>query len=110
MYSNAELFIMASNPRAVKEIFLNNVTLSAEDGASGCIDLDAEKERLSIIWDLAHLPMRDLISHCPSRLSVLGFNSTAYRFCKMRGHPAAHGAELVCRKPGLPGIRPLFVG
>ena len=60
MYSNAELFIMASNPRAVKEIFLNNVTLSAEDGASGCIDLD--------------------------------------------------GAELVCRKPGLPGIRPLFVG
>ena len=74
MYSNAELFIMASNPRAVKEIFLNNVTLSAEDGASGCIDLDAEKERLSIIWDLAHLPMRDLISRT-------GMSQTAFARC-----------------------------
>ena len=26
------------------------------------------------------------------------------------GHSASHGAELVCRKPGLPGIRSLFVG
>ena len=62
MYSNAELFIMASDLRAVKEIFLNNVTLSAEDGADGCIDMDAEKTRLSRIWDLAHLSMRELIS------------------------------------------------
>lgn len=62
MYSNAELFIMASDLRAVKEIFLNNVTLSAEDGADGCIDMDAEKTRLSRIWELAHLSMKELIS------------------------------------------------
>lgn len=62
MYSNAELFIMASDPRAVKEIFLNNVTISAEDGADGCIDMDAEKERLSVIWGLAHLSMREMVA------------------------------------------------
>lgn len=78
MYSNAELFIMASNPRAVKEIFLNNVTLSAEDGADGCIDMDAEKERLSVIWDLAHLSMRELISST-------GMSQTA--FAKQVGVP-----------------------
>ena len=74
MYSNAELFIMASNLRAVKEIFLNNVTLSAEDGADGCIDLDAEKERLSVIWDLANLSMRELISRT-------GMSQTAFAKC-----------------------------
>ena len=74
MYSNAELFIMASNPRAVKEIFLNNVTLSAEVGADGCIDLDAEKERLSVIWDLANLSMRELISRT-------GMSQTAFAKC-----------------------------
>ena len=78
MYSNAELFIMASDPRAVKEIFLNNVTLSAEDGADGCIDIDAEKERLSVIWDLAHLSMRELISRT-------GLSQTA--FAKQVGVP-----------------------
>lgn len=35
MYHAAELFVMASDPKAVKEIFLNNVTLSVEDDASG---------------------------------------------------------------------------
>lgn len=74
MYSNAELFIMASDPQAVKEPFLNNVTLSAEDGADGCIDLDAEKERLSVIWDLAHLSMRELISRT-------GMSQTAFAKC-----------------------------
>ena len=78
MYSNAELFIMASDPRAVKEIFLNNVTLSAEDGADGCIDIDAEKERLSVIWDLAHLSIRELISRT-------GLSQTA--FAKQVGVP-----------------------
>ena len=61
MYT-AELFAMANDPKAVKEVFLNNVTLSIEDDAPGCIDLDAEKERLSTIWDLAHLPMRELVA------------------------------------------------
>nr|DAV74588.1 MAG TPA: Regulatory protein [Caudoviricetes sp.] len=45
-----------------KEIFSNNITLSAPDDASDCIDLDAEKARLSRIWELAHLSMKELIS------------------------------------------------
>lgn len=44
MYNAAELFVMESDPKAVKEIFLNSVTLSVEDDASGCVDLDAEKK------------------------------------------------------------------
>lgn len=99
-YTTAELFVMASEPEASRVAFLNNVTMTVPDDASGCIDLDAEKERLSGIWDLAHLSMRELISRT-------GMSQTALQ---MRGHPAAHGAELVCRKPGLPGIRSLFVG
>lgn len=78
MHSNAELFIMASDPRAVKEIFLNNVMLSAEDGADGCIDMDAEKTRLSRIWELAHLSMKELIS-------LAGLSQTA--FAKGAGIP-----------------------
>lgn len=62
MYSNAELFNMAADPAASREVFLNSVTLSISDDADGCVDLDAEKERLSGIWDLAHLSMRELIS------------------------------------------------
>ena len=69
MYT-AELFAMANDPKAVKEVFLNNVTLS--------IDLDAEKERLSTIWDLAHLPMRELVART-------GLSQTA--FAKQAGVP-----------------------
>lgn len=61
MYNAAELFVMASDPKAVKEIFLNSVTLSVEDDASGCVDLDAETARLSHLWDVAHLSMRELV-------------------------------------------------
>lgn len=78
MYSNAELFVMASDPKAVKEIFLNSVTLSVEDDASGCVDLDAEKERLSTIWELARLPMRELVGRT-------GLSQTA--FAKRAGIP-----------------------
>lgn len=53
---------------------MNNVTLSAEDGASGCIDMDAEKKRLSVIWGLAHLSMRELISRT-------GMSQTAFAKC-----------------------------
>lgn len=60
MYTAAELFNMAANPATSRDAFLNNVTLSAPD-APGCIDLDAEKARLSHIWDLAHLSMKELI-------------------------------------------------
>ena len=61
MYTKAELFTMAAEQP--KEIFSNNITLSAPDDASDCIDLDAEKARLSRIWELAHLSMKELISH-----------------------------------------------
>ena len=60
MYTKAELFTMAAEQP--KEIFSNNITLSAPDDASDCIDLNAEKARLSRIWELAHLSMKELIS------------------------------------------------
>lgn len=60
MYTKAELFTMAAEQP--KEIFSNNITLSAPDDASDCIDLDAEKAKLSRIWELAHLSMKELIS------------------------------------------------
>lgn len=73
-YTTAELFVMASEPEASRVAFLNNVTITVPDDASGCIDLDAEKERLSIIWDLAHLSMRDLIFRT-------GMSQTAFAKC-----------------------------
>ena len=73
-YTTAELFVMASEPEASRVAFLNNVTMTIPDDASGCIDMDAEKERLSIIWDLAHLSMRDLISRT-------GMSQTAFARC-----------------------------
>lgn len=78
MYNTAELFVMASNPDTSKEVFLNNVTLSVEDDAPGCVDLDAEKERLFTIWDVAHLSMRELVDRT-------GLSQTA--FAKRAGIP-----------------------
>ena len=78
MYTTAELFIMAADPEASRAAFLNNITLSVPDDASGCIDLDAEKARLSTIWDLAHLPMRELVART-------GLSQTA--FAKQAGVP-----------------------
>lgn len=75
--TNAELFIMAADPATSREVFLNNVTLSAQD-SPGCIDLDAEKARLSRIWELAHLSMKELIS-------LAGLSQTA--FAKGAGIP-----------------------
>lgn len=62
MYTTAEFFIMAADPEASREAFLNSVTLIVPDDADGCVDLDAEKERLSRIWELAHLSMRELVA------------------------------------------------
>jgi transcriptional regulator with XRE-family HTH domain len=73
-YTTAELFVMASEPEASRVAFLNNVTMTVPDDASGCIDLDAEKERLFVIWDLAHLSMRELISRT-------GMSQTAFAKC-----------------------------
>ena len=78
MYTTAELFIMAANSEASRAAFLNNITLSVPDDASGCIDLDAEKARMSTIWDLAHLPMRELVART-------GLSQTA--FAKQAGIP-----------------------
>ena len=78
MYTVGELFSMASETGAVKEIFLSNVTLSADDDAEGCLDLDAEKARLSAIWDIAHLSMRELVAR-------VGLSQTA--FAKGAGIP-----------------------
>lgn len=76
MYTKAELFSMAAEQP--KEIFVNNITLSVPDDADSCLDLDAEKEKLSSIWDLAHLSMRELVSHT-------GLSQTA--FAKRTGIP-----------------------
>lgn len=84
MYTKAELFSMAAEQP--KEIFVNNITLSVPDDTSDCVDLDAEKKRLSNIWDLAHLSMRELVSRT---------RNVADSFCKTGGHPAAIRAGLV---------------
>lgn len=69
MYSNAELFIMATEQP--KEIFTNNVTLSIPDDSDGCADLDAETARLSHLWDVSRMNMRELVTAC--NLSQLAF-------------------------------------
>lgn len=78
MYTTAELFIMATDPAASRDAFLSCITLSVPDDASGCIDLDAEKERLSRIWKLAHLSMREMVA-------CTGLSQTA--FAKQVGIP-----------------------
>lgn len=74
MYTSAELFNMAADQEASRAAFLNSITLSVPDDASGYIDLDAEKERLSVIWDLAHLSMREMISRT-------GMSQTSFAKC-----------------------------
>lgn len=78
MYTAAELFATAADPAITREAFLNNVTLIVPDDAAECIDLDAEKARLSRIWDLAHLSMKELIL-------LAGLSQTA--FAKGAGIP-----------------------
>ena len=78
MYTTAELFTMATDPAASREVFLNSVTLSVPDDAENCLDLDAEKARLSAIWDIAHLSMRELVAR-------VGLSQTA--FAKGAGIP-----------------------
>lgn len=78
MYTTAELFNMAANPAVSQTVFLNDVTMAIPDDAAGCVDLDAEKARLSTIWDVAHLSMRELVSRT-------GLSQTA--FAKGAGIP-----------------------
>ena len=93
MYSTAELFVMAANPAASREVLLNNVTLSVPDDADGCVDLDAEKERLCTIWELAHLSMRELVSR--TRLSQT-------TFAKQAGIPLRTVQDWCCEKRACP--------
>lgn len=78
MYTTAELFAIATDPETSRAAFLNNATLSIPDDADGCVDLDAEKERLANIWELAHLSMRELVGRT-------GLSQTA--FAKQAGIP-----------------------
>ena len=91
MYTKAELFTMAAEQP--KEIFSNNITLSVPDDASDCVDLDAEKEKLSNIWDLAHLSMRELVSRT-------GMSQTA--FAKGAGIPLRSVQDWCCEKRACP--------
>lgn len=91
MYTKAELFSMAAEPP--KEIFVNNITLSVPDDASDCVDLDAEKKRLSNIWDLAHLSMRELVS----RTSL-----SQTTFAKQAGIPLRTVQDWCCEKRACP--------
>lgn len=78
MYTTAELFTLSTDPATSREVFLNSVTLSIPDDSDGCVDLDAEKARLSSIWDVAHLSMRELVART-------GLSQTA--FAKQAGVP-----------------------
>nr|DAH45078.1 MAG TPA: Helix-turn-helix protein [Caudoviricetes sp.]DAJ51570.1 MAG TPA: helix-turn-helix protein [Caudoviricetes sp.] len=91
MYTKAELFSMAAEQP--KEIFVNNITLSVPDDTSDCVDLDAEKGRLSSIWDLAHLSMRELVSRA-------GMSQTA--FAKGAGIPLRTVQDWCCEKRACP--------
>ena len=64
MYTKAELFSMAAEQP--KEIFVNNITLSVPDDASDCVDLDAEKDRLSqtAFAKQAGIPLRSVQDWC----------------------------------------------
>ena len=59
MYSNAELFGMAA--KQPKEVFLGNVTLSISDDFEGHLDLDAETVRLSHLWDVSRMNVREMV-------------------------------------------------
>lgn len=78
MYTTAELFNAAADPAVSQTVFLNGVTMAIPDDAAGCVDLDAEKERLSTIWEMVHLPMRELVART-------GLSQTA--FAKQAGVP-----------------------
>lgn len=66
MYSKAELFGMATEQP--KEIFLHN---SIPDDFEWPLDLDAETTRLSHLWDVSRMSMRELVTAC--NLSQLAF-------------------------------------
>lgn len=77
-YTTAELFIMAAELASSRVAFFNYVTMTIPDDATGCVYLGTEKERLSTIWELARLSMRELVDRT-------GLSQTA--FAKGAGIP-----------------------
>ena len=77
MYTAAELFNLATKADA-KEVFLSNVTLSIPDDLPGCANLDAEKDRLSKIWEVAHMSINEMVA-------AVGLSKTS--FAKETGIP-----------------------
>ena len=61
-----------------KEVFLSNVTMSIPDDAPGCVNLDAEKDRLSKIWEVAHMSINEMVA-------AVGLSKT--NFAKETGIP-----------------------
>lgn len=77
MYTAAELFNLATMADA-KEVFLSNVTMSIPDDLPGCANLDAEKDRLSKIWEVAHMSINEMVA-------AVGLSKT--NFAKETGIP-----------------------
>ena len=77
MYTAAELFNLATMADA-KEVFLSNVTMSIPDDLPGCANLDAEKDRLSKIWEVAHMSINEMVA-------AVGLSKT--NFAKETGFP-----------------------
>ena len=50
---------------------LSNLTLNVPDDFEGPLDLDAETTRLSHLWDVSRMSMRELVTAC--NLSQLAF-------------------------------------
>ena len=97
--TNAELFIMAADPATSRDAFLNCITLSAPD-APGCIDLDAEKARLS-----PHLGAGAPVHEGAD----LPYRSVPKCLCKRRWNADTYCAGLVWRKENLPCICPFLL-
>lgn len=93
MYTTVELFNMATDPATSREVFLNSITLSVPDDADRCVDLDAEKARLSSIWDVAHLSMRELVART-------GLSQTT--FAKQAGVPLRTVQDWCSKKRACP--------
>lgn len=88
MYTAAELFNLATKADA-KEVFLSNVTMSIPDDLPGCANLDAEKDRLSKIWDVAHMSINEMVA-------AVGLSKT--NFAKETGIPFMSDSKLEPRR------------
>ena len=99
MYAKQSFFGMAA--KQPKEVFLGNVTLSIPDDSDGCADLDAETARLSHLWDVSRMSVREMVV-------ASGISQTA--FAKGAGIPRRTVQGWCFGRARLPGIRPLPAG